>query len=104
MSSDRDIYCKGNELERLAQRIQELRIDGASKEKMLEFKRHIFLSGLTKRRVAKYIYHLIKIRKLLGKTFDKATKENIVNIVEKIEESDFAAWTKHGYKLTIKKF
>jgi hypothetical protein len=38
MSGDRDIYCKGNELERLAKRIQELRIDGPSKEKMLEFR------------------------------------------------------------------
>jgi integrase/recombinase XerD len=104
MSGDRDIYCKGNELERLAKRIQELRIDGPSKEKMLEFKRYLFLSGLGKKRVAKYTYHLIRVRKLLGKTFDEATKEDIIKIVEKIEESDFAAWTKHGYKLTIKKF
>ncbi|MFH1821753.1 MAG: hypothetical protein ABH852_04870 [Methanobacteriota archaeon] len=56
MSSDLDIYGKGNELERLAQRIRGLRIDAASKVEMLEFKRFLSVSGLGRFRVCKYAY------------------------------------------------
>ncbi|RLG70969.1 MAG: hypothetical protein DRO11_05300 [Methanobacteriota archaeon] len=41
---------------------------------------------------------------MLGKDFDKATKEDIERLVKRLERSDYSAWTKHDYKVALKRF
>lgn len=42
---------------------------------------------------------------MLRKPFEKATKEDIIKLVEKIEKKqDWSDWTKQHYKVTLKKF
>jgi len=42
---------------------------------------------------------------MLKKPFDKATKENIIKLVEKIERNKkWSEWIKHDYKIIPKKF
>lgn len=60
--------------------------------------------GLGEARIKKYRFILINLSKMLGKDFDKATKDDIQALVIKIEKSSYADWTKSDYKVTIKKF
>ncbi|RLI25385.1 hypothetical protein DRO58_06455 [Candidatus Bathyarchaeota archaeon] len=62
------------------------------------------IKGYSKARILKYLETLIKIAKLLGKPFSEARKEDIVEVVRKIEESDYSEWTKHDYKVILRIF
>lgn len=52
----------------------------------------------------KCINTLKLLSKILGKKFEKATKEDIVRLVAEIEQKPFSAWTKRDYKIILKKF
>lgn len=75
-----------------------------NKELTLKFINDCYADGLDKRRVDKYVYHLKNIMKILGIGLAKATREDIKKLVREIEQSDYMDWTKHDYKVTIKKF
>ncbi len=40
----------------------------------------------------------------LKKPFEKTTKNDIQKFLSDLEQRDFAEWTKHGYKVALKKF
>ncbi len=62
-------------------------------------------SGLGKLRVLKYTQQLRWLSENLGKEFDKAKKEDIEQLVVKINQNEnWAEWTKYDYKVAIKKF
>lgn len=45
-------------------------------------------------RIAEYVYTLGQLSILLGKPFDKAMKEDIIQVVEKIERSgEYSDWS-----------
>lgn len=69
-----------------------------------EFIRFLKLNNVKELRLQKYRYSLGKIDSLFGKDFTKANREDIENLVLQIEKSDMADWTKHDYRVIIKKF
>jgi site-specific recombinase XerD len=75
-----------------------------NKDDLQEFYEHMVAEGLSKGRISKYLYHLIKIEKWLGKSFKEATKKDIIKLIQTIEGQDYTANTRHDYKITIKKF
>jgi site-specific recombinase XerD len=48
--------------------------------------------------------HLRVIAQILKKDYDGADKGDITGVVRKIEEKRYSDWTKHDYKVTLKKF
>lgn len=70
-------------------------------DKFLEF---CIASGLGKLRIIKYKYTLPIISKWLNKPFEKATKDDIIQLIANIEKSAYKDWTKHDYKVIIKRF
>jgi len=104
MTMPRDIYHKDAGLERLDKKIRAANIDEASKEKLLEYKRYLFLAGLGKLRIMKHLYLALRIRHMLKKPFSRTTKQDIIRVIEEVEKSDFKPWTKHDYRLVMKKF
>lgn len=61
--------------------------------------------GISIGRIARYAYVLIKLAKWLGKDFDKTDRKDIERLVGVIQDqSNFKDWTKHLYKVSIKKF
>lgn len=60
--------------------------------------------GLSKARIEKYSYILAKISKMLGKNFEKTNENDIRELVRRIETSSYSPWTKHDYKVAIKRF
>jgi len=73
------------------------------KELILRFKDDCFAKGLSTARVVKYVYHLIRLNEWLSKDFEDATKEDIQNLVIKIEKCSYVEYTKIELKICIKK-
>jgi len=76
-----------------------------NKISILKFQPQCFAEGLAASRILKYIYSLLQIEKMLDRSFEKATGEDMVRIVEGIERNEkWSDWTKQDFKVTIKKF
>ena len=88
-----------NELKKLGQRVGE-----RNREVLLRFYRHMVAEGLSKARIWKCLSTLRRLAELLGKPFEEATKDDIVELIAKIERRDYAEWTKHDYKVILRKF
>jgi integrase/recombinase XerD len=74
------------------------------RELILDFERKLMSEGLSSVRVEKYLEVLKKIGEMLDKDFDKVTKKDIEDLVFKIEKSEYSPWTKHDYKVVLKRF
>ncbi|MFH0713556.1 MAG: tyrosine-type recombinase/integrase [Candidatus Micrarchaeota archaeon] len=100
-----DIYNLPRKLERYVERIkQEPTICDSNREAILKFFDYCFANGLSTARVLIYAQRLLPIAKLLGKDFKEATKDDIQALVGEIERKAWSPWTKHFYKVTLKKF
>ncbi|MCL7385518.1 MAG: hypothetical protein LZ158_04050 [Thaumarchaeota archaeon] len=59
---------------------------------ILEFERKLMSEGLSAVRVEKHVETLKKIAEMLGKDFDAATKDDIEDLVLKIERGTYSPW------------
>jgi len=73
-------------------------------ELIKRFERVLFSSGIGSARVAHYLNTLRKLAEMLGKDFDSATKQDIEDLVYRIERGDYSAFTKSNYKVVLKRF
>ncbi len=69
-----------------------------------KFENNCFTEGLSKSRITKYVYTLRKLVEWMDKDFDEAHQDDIEELVNFIERRDYSAWTKHDYKVAIKRF
>jgi len=69
-----------------------------------EFLRFLKLHNIEPLRQKKYRYALGKIDELLNKNFTKVTKKDLENLILQIDKSDYKDWTKHDYRVVVKKF
>jgi site-specific recombinase XerD/ribosomal protein L40E len=74
------------------------------KQLLVEFEKQLLSEGLTAIRVSKYLDTLRRIADMLGKPFEEATVEDIKDLVYRIERSGYSPWTKHDYKVALKRF
>jgi len=79
-------------------------ISDRNAELIESFEESCIAQGLSKARVAKYLIALRRLAKWLGKDFDQADRRDIERLVSMVERQDYSAWTKHDYKVTIKRF
>ena len=91
-------------LENTRKKISKLPIPECNCKAILEFSDFCLSEGLSIRRVIKYLYTLAVIAKWLPKEFEKVERPDIEKLVRKIECSDYAEWTKHDYRVALKKF
>jgi site-specific recombinase XerD len=85
-------------------KIESLPIPISNRKAILDFSDFCFSEGLGIRRVVKYLYTLATIAQWLPEEFDKVTRPDIEKLANKIERSNYAEWTKHDYRVTLKKF
>ena len=99
-----DIHKIGRRFERALEKLEKSSIRKEDKELILEFMDYAMSNGLTKSRVLKYINTLRVISSGLKKPFKDASKQDIMHLVRKVEQSDYSEWTKHDYKAILKRF
>lgn len=71
---------------------------------IFKFENYLFANGLSSVRVLKYLSHINIIATWTDTNFSSMELDGIQAIVARIERSELAEWTKHDYKLTIKRF
>jgi site-specific recombinase XerD len=72
--------------------------------KILEFKGNCVANGIRVRRALRYLDDLPKLSKLLGKPFEKATKQDMERVPQLMEASSYSLLTKIDFRVTLKKF
>ncbi len=60
--------------------------------------------NLSKGRVVKCLYYLLKMADWLGKDFDQVTKDDLEGLVGRINGSDYVPFSKKEHKSTLKRF
>ncbi len=60
--------------------------------------------GYSTARIIKYLHTLVSIRKRLNIPFKKVTEDEIKIFFGQLEKSDYAEWTKHDFKVILRKY
>ena len=101
--TDRYAPCQEH-IRRARETIRKLAVCQCNRNAILDFSDHCFSEGLSPRRVLKYLYTLKTIALRFPKDFRKAMRIDIERLVRQIERSNYSEWTKHDYRVTLKKF
>ena len=101
MSDANSIYNYERTLARELSRIKE---DPFNSEILLKYYRSRVAEGLSPARTIKCLSTVRLISKSLAKSFTDVTKDDIINFVAKTEERKISEWTKHDYKVILKRF
>jgi integrase len=105
MESNILVHDYERRIERMTDRIGILDdITPANKKAILDFKAEAIAQGYSKARIAKYLEILTILGRQMEKDFDKATREDIMQLVTQIEMRNFSEWTKCTYKTILKVF
>jgi len=70
----------------------------------LKFLDHLATMGLSQGRLVKYAEHLPPLLRIIDFNPREAMEEDIEKVVAWINSQPYKEWTKHGYKLVLKKF
>ncbi|MBW3001853.1 tyrosine-type recombinase/integrase [Candidatus Woesearchaeota archaeon] len=84
--------------------IRNSKISEKNKKLIFEFQKNLVITGISKPRILKYLEILRLSAVIFKKNFDKVTKKDIMNFVSIIEQRNYSEWTKHSYKVIVKKF
>jgi site-specific recombinase XerD len=91
-------------LESAKRKIQALPVLDTNKKAILDFSESCFSEGLSIKRVIKYLYTLAILAKWLPMDFVQVSRQDVEKLVNQIERSHYAEWTKHDYRVALKKF
>ena len=94
------IYDYEERLRRYRRIIKRLR----NGELALRFLDHLAALGLSVARVSKYASHLPPLLRVIDFDPAEATRQDVEKVVAWINSQPFKEWTKHDYKLVLRKF
>ena len=84
--------------------IEKSKMSEKNKETIFRFMDFILARNFSQSRITKYLWHLKTIAEWLDKDFMAATKDDLIRVVGIIHGRDISDWTKHGYKVVLRKF
>ena len=99
-----DIHEYKRKLNNSLRKLEKSKLSKANKKAIFEFHQECFAEGLSVPRIERYVFILRQIAEILGKDFKKATKRDIIRVMQEIESRDYTEWTKLFYKVALKKF
>jgi len=106
MTPHNDIHDYGLKYKAMQDRIYGSNISGRNKQLLKKFEMQCQIEGLSIPRKLKILSTLLLFAtKHLKKNFDHAEKDDLKEAILKIDSrDDISVWTKHSYKVIIKKF
>jgi integrase len=99
-----DIHNFKRRLELVELAIRSGTIPGKDQRNIWEFRDQCFADGLSLVRVSKYMQCIKRLYALSSCAIQDASLKDIVALLAKIERSDWQPWTKHDYKLALRKY
>jgi site-specific recombinase XerD len=85
-------------------RLKRVKTSENNKKTIMRFMDFGFSEGLGAKRVEKYLSTLSRISEILNKDFEDADRTDIERIMNVVERSELSEWTKHDYRVAMKKF
>jgi len=99
-----DIYNRKGQFEKGLQNIENSKeISKENKKIILNFKDYLLSEGIGIVRISRYFVELIRYNRMLKKSFNKATKEDIRRIVAELNQTELADETKKCFKILLRK-
>lgn len=98
------LYNYEQDLSSVIAKITQSGLSEQNKKLIFGFREDCVLRGLSKPRIVKCLTNLKRLAEWLGKDFDKADKEDVKHVVGVIQGADYSLWTKHGFKVILKRF
>ncbi|MCD6464988.1 tyrosine-type recombinase/integrase [Candidatus Bathyarchaeota archaeon] len=95
-----DIHGYSERLERFKRNILKLKYGRLA----LKFLDHLGALGLSQGRIVKYAEHLPPLLRIIDFNPKEAKREDVEKVVAWINSQPYKEWTKHGYKLVLRKF
>jgi len=100
-----DIHNYKRRFERTVERIKESEdISKENKECMLNFKNYLLSENIGTAKIERYLFDLMKYSRMLNKSIEKASKNDIRGIIGEINQTNLAEETKRGFKIMLRKF
>ncbi|HJT10266.1 MAG TPA: tyrosine-type recombinase/integrase [Candidatus Nitrosotalea sp.] len=101
MSRATEIYP----LKRMVEReLEKIKLDPRNSESLYKYYHARVAEGISLARICKCLNTLRQISRILGKSFEEATKDDFVRVISEVESSSLAGWTKRDYKTILKHF
>jgi len=98
-----DIHNFEKRLEQVVEKLNEL--DEVNRNDVLKFLKQLSAEGKSAGRVMKYVYTLKALARMLNKPFRSAVKNDIIDLVSKIETNkNWTDSTKHDFKVILRIF
>ncbi|WP_440946858.1 tyrosine-type recombinase/integrase [Methanosarcina sp. T3] len=98
------IYDHEKNLKAAEDRIEKAGYSNENKALILRFENSLFAEGLKSVRVKKYLTQLNILAQNSNKNFSEMNLDDVQALVARIERSKRSDWTKHDYKITIRRF
>lgn len=84
--------------------LEKVKINPENKKIIYSFIDELRAEDITKVRIAKYIYTIIRIsQKVHNKNFHKLTKDDVKKFIGDINNEDLSEWTKRDYRIVTKR-
>jgi integrase/recombinase XerD len=99
-----DIHNYKRSFERIVDRIkQSENISKENKNTILNFKNYLLSENIGTAKIERYLFDLMKYSKMLDKSFERASKDDIRQVVGAINQGSLAEETKKGFKIMLRK-
>lgn len=104
MKADLDIHDYGRRLQTAIIALERPEVAPRNRQLIKEFKDSCVLEDMSLARMERYVGCLRRMAEILGKDFDRATREDITRVVRDIQMQDTSPWTKYTYKILLRRF
>jgi len=99
-----DIHNYKRRLELTIRNVKEASTCDENKRLILKFGDHCLAEGLSLPRVEHLLRLLKVLAEMLGKSFEEADKDDIIQLFKRLRSRKLSEWTLHDYSVAIRKF
>lgn len=99
-----DIHDFGRRLDLIEAALARKKLPRGDRRLVRQFRDQCFADGLGTARVTKYMQTLKRMYDLAPAGQWRARKSALISLLARIERSNWQAWTKHDYKLALRKY
>ncbi|MEM4255173.1 MAG: tyrosine-type recombinase/integrase [Candidatus Norongarragalinales archaeon] len=103
MTKGQGIYDQNKQLGWALKRT-ERKLSVQNQKVVKEFHDHCFSEGLSTVRIVGYVNRLNKLGEFLGKDFQDSSKQDIENLMGRINQANYSECSKQAFKVALKKF
>jgi len=100
----RDIHEFSRRLDLIQDAIRLKKLPRKEQNTLWQFRDQMFADGLGIARITKYMQSIKRLYDLTPQGFQRASQRQIIALLARIERSPWSSWTKHDYKLALRKY